>query len=82
MPYHGLSVNSVIVTKRGPLGSGGLYKTSRTMGQGAAKLHSYTYTKRTDILIYLCTEYTNILIYSVITIGRSYIFKHTVPTVK
>ena len=32
-----LSVISVTVTKGGPSGSGGLYKTSGTMGRGVAK---------------------------------------------
>ena len=33
------SVISVMITKGGPLGSGGLYGTSGTMGQGVAELY-------------------------------------------
>ena len=29
-----------MITKGGPLGSGGLYKTNRTIGQGVAELYS------------------------------------------
>ena len=38
--YYGPIVISVIVTKKGPPGSSRLYRTSRTIGQGVAKLHS------------------------------------------
>ena len=48
------------------------------MGRGVAKLC----TKRTNVLIYLYTKRPDVLIYLVITIGRSYIFKYTVPTIK
>ena len=77
LPYkcYGPSVSNVIVTKREPLGSSGLYKTSGTIGWGVAKLYNYIYTKCSNVLIYLYTKYTNIPTYSVITIGRSYIFK-------
>ena len=34
------NIISVIVTKRGPPGSSGLYRTSGTIGQGVAKLYS------------------------------------------
>ena len=37
---YGLSVISVKVTKGGHLRGGRLYKTSRTIGWGVAKLHS------------------------------------------
>ena len=39
MKCYRLSVISVTVTKRGSLGSGGLYKTRRTIGQRVAKLY-------------------------------------------
>ena len=38
--------------------------------------------KHTHVLTYSRTEYTDVPTYSTITIGRSYIFKHTVSTIK
>ena len=38
--------------------------------------------KNVIYLDYSTYQYTEHLTYSVITIGRSYIFKHTVPTIK
>ena len=37
---YGPSVSSITVTKRGPLGSSGLYKTSGIMGREVAKLYN------------------------------------------
>ena len=42
---------------------GGTDETSGTIGQGVAKSHSNIYTKRTHVLIYSRTKYTNILTY-------------------
>ena len=36
---YGPSIISVTVTKGGHLGGGGLYKTSKTIGQGVTELH-------------------------------------------
>ena len=80
--YYGPSVISVTVTKRGHLGDSGLYKTSRTIGRGVAELYNYIYTKRTYVLTYSRTKRTDVLTYSTITIGRSYVFKYIVPTVR
>ena len=57
MPPKAVLVASVlaIVTISGPLGT-----QSNT---SIAKLYSYIYTKYTRVLMYLCTECTNILIY-------------------
>ena len=80
--YYGPSVISVTVTKGGyPRGSRH-YKTSKTMGRGVAKSYNYIYTKRTYILTYLRIKRTDIPTYLTITIGRSYIFKHIVPTIR
>ena len=38
-------------------------KISKTIGRGVAKLHSYIYTERTYILMYLYTKYINVLTY-------------------
>ena len=52
------------------------------MGRGVAELRNYIRTKRTHVLMYLRTKRTNVPAYLTITIGRSYVFKYTVPTVK
>ena len=52
------------------------------MGRGVAESRNYTRTKCTDVLTYLRTERTDVPTYLTITIERSYIFKHIVPTVK
>ena len=80
--YYGPSVISVIVTKEGHPRGSELYKTSGTIKRGVTKSRSYIYTKRTNILTYLYIKRTNVLTYSTITIGRSYIFKYTVPTIR
>ena len=71
-----------MVTKGGHLRGSKLYKTNKTIEQGVAKLYSYVYTKRTRVLIYLYTKCTDILTYSTIAIGRSYIFKYIVFTIR
>ena len=76
------SIISVTVTKGGHLKGGGLYGTNKTIGRGVTKSRSYLYTKRTHVLKYLRTRRTDVLIYSVITMGRSYIFKYVVPTIR
>ena len=52
-----------MVTKRGHIRGSRLYKTSKTIKRGAAKLRNYIRTKRTYILTYLYTRYTNVLNY-------------------
>ena len=76
------NTRSVIVTKGGHPRGSGLYRTSRTIGQGVAESRNYIRTKRTNVLTYLYIKRTDIPTYSTITMGRSYIFKYTVPTVK
>ena len=71
-----------MVTKGGYLGGSGLYGTSRTIRRGVAESRNYIYTKCTNVLIYPYTERTDVLIYLVITMGRSYIFKYIVPTIR
>ena len=82
------SVISIIVTKGGYLEGSRLYKTSKTIGRGVSQITQgiqYIHKVKTwechilrtlNILIY------RISTYSVITIGRRYIFKYTTPTVK
>ena len=79
---YGPSVISIIVTKGGHPRGSELYGTSGTMGQGVAELRSYTRTKHTDVLTYLRTKRTDVPTYSTITIGRSYVFKYIVPTIR
>ena len=59
-----------------------LYKISKTIGWGIAKLYNYIYTERTHILIYLYIGHTDVPTYLTITIGRSYIFKYIVFTIR
>ena len=42
---------------------GGTDKTSKTIGQGVAKLRGYIYTEYTYILTYLYTKYTDVPTY-------------------
>ena len=80
--YYGPSVISVTITKGGHPRGSRLYGTSGTIGREVAELYRYIYAERTYILIYLRPKRTDVLIYSTITIGRSYIFKYIVPTVR
>ena len=50
------------------------------MGRGVAKLCNYIYTKHTHVLIYLCTERTDVPTYSTFTIGGVIYLKTAVFT--
>ena len=54
------------------------------MGQGVAKLYDRNLVREVYKNVGMCqyTKRTDIPIYWTITIGRSYVFKDTVPTVK
>ena len=85
---YGPSVIRVTVTKGGHPRGDGLYGTSGTMGRGVSRvtwLTQYVHEvgtwerhvlKSLDVLTYQMPTYLTI------TIGRSYIFKYTVPTIK
>ena len=85
---YGPGVISVTVTKGEHPGGGGLYGTSGTMGRGVSRVTWSTqyvhkvgtwerHVFRTlDVPIYRTPTY------STITIGRSYIFKYIVSTIK
>ena len=85
---YGPSVISIMVTKGEHLRGSGLYGTSRTIGRGVSQVTwttQYVYkvgTWERHVLRILSVLTYRILTYSVITMGRSYIFKHTVLTVK
>ena len=50
------------------------------MGRGVAELRGYARTERTHVLTYLCTERTDVLIYSTFTIGGVMYLKTAVLT--
>ena len=82
---YGPSVISVTVTKGGHPRGGRLYKASKTMGRGVAESRSQLSTwKRGNVETWERATYrhTDVLTYLVITIGRSYVFKYTVSTIK
>ena len=76
---YGPSVISVTVTTGGHLRGNGLYKTSGTIGRGVAESRSqFSIWKRGNVE----TRYTDVPMYLTITIGRSYVFKYTVLTIR
>ena len=85
---YGPSVISVTVTTGGHPRGGGLYGTSGTMGRGVSRVTWTTQyvqkfgTWKREYATYPDHRRTDVLTYSVITIGRSYIFKYTVFTIK
>ena len=81
--YYGPSVISVTVTKGGHARGGGLYGTSRTMGQGVAESRGkFSTWERGNVGAHATYRRTDVPTYSTITMGRSYVFKYTVPTVR
>ena len=66
--YYGPYKQDSTSTKRGlVLGQnqyarGRTNKASETIGRGVAELYNYIYTEHTHVLIYLCTERTDILL--------------------
>ena len=52
------------------------------MGRGVAELRNYIRTKRTHVLMYLRTKRTDVPTFLTITMGRSYIFKYIVSTIR
>ena len=50
--------------------------------EGQAESRGHVRTERTHVLTYSRTERTDVPTYSTITMGRSYVFKYTVPTVR
>ena len=77
---YGPSVIGATVTKGGHPSCGGLYGTSGTMGRGVAE--SRGSSVRENVGMWGHTRRINIPTYSTITIGRSYVFKYIVPTIK
>ena len=72
-----------MVTKGGYLRGSRLYGTSRTIGRGVTELYrKFSIWERRNVGIYITYRHTDILTYSTITMGRSYVFKYTVPTIK
>ena len=80
---YGPGVISVTVTKGGQLKGSRLYRTSGTIKRGVAESRrQFSTWERGNIKTDAIYRYADVPTYSAITIGRSYVFKYTVPTVK
>ena len=83
---YGLSVISIMVTTEKYLRSNGVYKTSKTIRLGVAEPHNNETSKIYRICRICGICYILYILYipyvSVITMGRSYIFKYIVPTIR